>query len=82
MSEQLRTLREVARVLHVRDKQVRTWVKTGELPVINLGDARRSNYRVSEQDLQAFIAARRVVQEPSKKVSRRAKINPDLKRWF
>ena len=82
MGEQLRTVREVARVLHVRDKQVRQWVTTGELAVINLGDEQRSNYRISEQDLQAFIASRRVVKEQPQKRSRPSKINPELKRWF
>jgi len=64
MPDDLFTVRQIARSLRVGEKQVRIWIKKGELPVIDLGDATRSKHRVSNSDLQQFLKSRRLVKEP------------------
>jgi len=79
MSEPMMTIRQVSKLLRVGDRVVREWIRTGQLPVVNLGDSRRGKHRILSEDLQAFIAQRRVVttrdQEPRRKHNTKA-------RWF
>lgn len=62
---QLITIREAARLLKVGDRQVRAWIKSGELTVINLGDSARSKHRISQAELQRFLASRTVTPQPA-----------------
>jgi excisionase family DNA binding protein len=82
MSDDLYSIRQVARMLRVGDKQVRKWVRSGDLPVIDLGDASRSKHRVSSHDLQKFLDARRVVAKPVVASGRSVKKSPAGKRWL
>lgn len=82
MPDDLFTFRQVARKLRVGEKQVRLWVRDGELAVINLGDSTRSKHRISESDLQKFLESRRVVKEcavPAHNARRKA---PKARQWF
>lgn len=45
------TLQEVVQFLKVDDKKVREMIKVGEIPAYKFG----GRYRISEQDLQAYI---------------------------
>ncbi len=49
------TVNEVAQMLRVSERQVRNWVERGELKVFRIG---KRGYRISETDLNAFIAQR------------------------
>jgi len=63
MPDDLYTIRQVARLLRVGEKQVRIWIRKGELPVIDLGDVGRPKQRISNQDLQKFLQSRRIVKD-------------------
>lgn len=82
MSDDLYSIRQVARMLRVGDKQVRKWIRSGALPVINLGDAERSKHRVSNSDLQKFLDARRVVAKPVTTGGRTAKKSSTGRKWL
>jgi len=51
------TVDNVAMRLQVSGKTVRRWIASGALPAYDLG----GQYRISEADLAAFMAARRSV---------------------
>lgn len=51
------TVQDVAERFDVSIETVRRWIRSGELPVLDLGGP-RLGYRISEQDLAAFVAAR------------------------
>lgn len=53
----LLTVRDVAATLKVAEPTVREWIKSGELPAIELGG--RTGYRVTEPDLEAFMQSRK-----------------------
>lgn len=80
MPQELFTIRQVARSLRVGEKQVRQWIRCGELSVINLGDSSRSKHRISASDLQKFIDSRRVLPPEPKTTGHRTK--PTKGRWF
>jgi excisionase family DNA binding protein len=48
---------EVADHLQVNEETVRRWVRSGALPVLNLG-GRRAGYRIRRAELARFIEAR------------------------
>jgi phage antirepressor YoqD-like protein len=78
--EQLFTMRQVARSLRVGEKQVRQWIRAGELAVIDLGDVQRPKQRVLQADLQKFLESRRVVHQPP---APRTRSRPATgKQWF
>lgn len=79
MPDEMMTIRQVARVLRVGDRVVREWIRSGELPVINLGDQNRARHRISDSDLRQFIETRRVKQQPVVKARRKS---PTTARWF
>lgn len=82
MSEMFFTVRQVARLLHVGDRQVRQWVQRGELTAVNLGDVSRPKHRVQSSELQRFIESRRVT-VPSEKSSGAARKKSHAgRRWF
>lgn len=51
------TIREVCDLLGVNERTVRRWVKSGELPAVELGQ--RAGYRIAASDFDRFIAARK-----------------------
>lgn len=51
------TVRDIATTLGVTEPTVCKWIKSGELPAIEL--AGRTGYRIAESDLEAFIQGRR-----------------------
>ena len=53
----LYTVERVAEILGVHPETVRNWIKSGELPAIDLGG--RAGYRISQRDLDAFLDKRR-----------------------
>lgn len=53
----LLTVRDVAATLRVAEPTVREWIKSGELPAIELGG--RTGYRITEPDLEAFMQSRK-----------------------
>ncbi len=53
----LLTVEEVARRLGVHIDTVRRWIRSGELPAINLGGP--AGYRITQADLDRFIKGRR-----------------------
>lgn len=69
MEEQKRwyTVVDLVNELQVHEQTVRRWIKTGELRAYALGD--RAGYRVSAEDLQAFLEQRRVRGDEGKKLA-------------
>jgi excisionase family DNA binding protein len=56
------TVEEVARRLATSEETIRRWLRSGRLRGVRLG-ATRAGWRVSEEDLAAFLRARLNVQE-------------------
>lgn len=81
MSVSMFSIRQVARMLRVGDREVRRWIRAGELTVVNLGNADRAKHRVSQQDLDKFLESRRVVAKAAEAVSSRRKTTTG-RRWF
>lgn len=52
--ERLYTIKEVCEILHVKDRTVYAYIRSGQLKAAKPG---RKNYLVAESDLNAFIAA-------------------------
>ena len=50
------TVQQVAERLQVHEETIRRWIREGEFPVLDIG--RRAGYRIREEDLEAYIAAR------------------------
>jgi excisionase family DNA binding protein len=69
MDEQKRwyTVVDLVNELQVHEQTVRRWIKSGELPAYALGD--RAGYRVSAEDLRAFLEKRKVQGDASKKLA-------------
>jgi excisionase family DNA binding protein len=53
-----RTPPAVAEILGVNPERVREWIRVGELRAANLGDGSRPRYRISQADLDEFLASR------------------------
>jgi len=51
------TVEQVAERLAVNPETVRRWIRSGALPVLQLGGP-RTGYRINELDLEAFISER------------------------
>ena len=51
------TVEQVADLLQVAQETVRRWIRSGELPVLDLGGS-KTGYRIRRSDLDAFIAER------------------------
>ncbi len=56
------TVEQVANELQVHKKRVYEWIRTEELPALDLGTRKKSSYRVSRSDLDAFKLRRRAPQ--------------------
>lgn len=50
------TIKDIARQLKMDEKTIRRWIKSGQLPAIELG----GKYRVSRTDLNAFLESRKL----------------------
>jgi excisionase family DNA binding protein len=57
---ELLTVGEVAERLRVTDVTVRRWIQRRELSAINLGGAKRPDYRIYRATLEQFLARRLV----------------------
>lgn len=62
--ETMLTMREVARILRVRDQAVRSWVISGILPAIDVGAGTRRNIRISPNDIPTLLERLRVTPPP------------------
>lgn len=51
------TTEEVAQMLRVTRRTVTTWLQQGKLAGIKLGEGRGAEWRIRQQDLDAFIVA-------------------------
>ena len=51
------TVEQVAELLQVAQETVRRWIRSGELPVLDLGGP-KTGYRIRRSELEVFIAAR------------------------
>ena len=56
-SPRLLTVREVAEQLGLSLDEIRTRCRTGEIPAYRTRTKRTGHYRISENDLKAYIAA-------------------------
>jgi excisionase family DNA binding protein len=55
---------EISKLLRVSPEKVLGWIRRGELTAIDVGDGKRSEYRVHQEDLSAFLARREVKPPP------------------
>ncbi|MDQ3692217.1 MAG: helix-turn-helix domain-containing protein [Chloroflexota bacterium] len=55
--EQWMTVEQVAAFLSLKEETVRRWIRSGEIPVLDL-PSRRAGYRIRRSDLDRFIAKR------------------------
>ena len=51
------TVQEVAEFFRVNEETVRRWIRSGDLPVLELGGP-RAGYRIRRSDLDAFTEQR------------------------
>jgi len=51
------TVEQIAELLQVNSETVRRWIRSGDLPVLDLGGP-KTGYRIKRDDLDVFIAAR------------------------
>jgi excisionase family DNA binding protein len=51
------TVEDVATQLQVSQETVRRWIRSGRLPVLDLGGP-KAGYRIREDALEAFVAER------------------------
>lgn len=58
ISDELLTVQEVAARMGVGDQAVRDWIAAGDLAAIKIGG--RTGYRISLDDLDAFLLRRRM----------------------
>jgi excisionase family DNA binding protein len=57
----LLTVEDVAKRLGVHIDTIRRWIRSGELPAINLGGP--AGYRIAQADLDKFIRGRRTTDD-------------------
>lgn len=55
--EKLLTVKQVADIMSVDEKTVRSWIQRGELRAVNIGRL-RPEYRIRPADLDEFISQR------------------------
>jgi len=60
--DEILTAQEVAHIMKVSLKTVRTWVQEGKLATIPIG---KKEYRISRSDLNVFIAEQRRLRTPN-----------------
>lgn len=77
------TVREAAGRTGVSDGLVRAWVKAGELPHYRLGaKGRRGKIAIATDDLDAFLAARRVEAAPPRPERKPRKNDDDFSAYY
>jgi excisionase family DNA binding protein len=64
MDDRVLTVNQVAQRLQVDVQTVRRWLRSGDLVGIPFGG--RTGWRVTEQELQAFLDRRRMARETGK----------------
>lgn len=55
---------EIAKLLRVSPGKVLAWIRQGDLKAVDVGEDKRSGYRVHQEDLSAFLASREVKPPP------------------
>jgi excisionase family DNA binding protein len=68
--ERLMTVEQVAERLQVNEQTIRRWLRDGEMTGVPFGG--RTGWRVSEEDLRAFLDRRRAAgdqEAPTKKLA-------------
>jgi excisionase family DNA binding protein len=84
-ADQPLTVPEVAKFLRVRRDKVLAWIRSGRLRGFNVAEKEtgRPKYRVSPEELEAFINVRMPFQPPSKgrPVGRRRRLPPVPSEW-
>lgn len=63
---------DVAKLLAVSPRKVRSWCQSGALKAANVNDAQRPRWIILKEDLDAFLRARQQQSKP--KVTRRKSI--------
>lgn len=84
MPERCLTVEQAAELLQVSKKQVRGWMKSGELQGFNVAgslQASRGHYRIRESDLETFLAARSCLPD-EKPVRRKRRNTGDVIKFF
>jgi excisionase family DNA binding protein len=71
------SVEQVAAMCGLESKFIRRAMKRGELPHSNVGSEKRATYRISRQDIVAWMQERQVKQGPAKSARQAA-----VKRWF
>jgi excisionase family DNA binding protein len=79
--DRLKTIRQTARYLRVRDSDVRAWVRSGELQTVDLGNGSTSKVRVTPEALASFLASRTIT-KPSPQRSTKRPAALSQKKWF
>jgi hypothetical protein len=75
---------DVAAALHVDERRVRDWIKSGELRAVNCGskmNGKKPRWRISEADVVMFLTARSATPAP-KPVRQRRRADPEVIRFF
>jgi excisionase family DNA binding protein len=54
--EEYLSIKDIAQQLKMDEKTIRRWIKSGQLPAIELG----GKYRVTRSDLTAFLESRKL----------------------
>jgi excisionase family DNA binding protein len=76
---------DVAEALHVDERPVRGWIKSGELRAVNCGSkasGKKPRWRISEDALEAFLAARSATPEPKPVRRRRRQADTPVIEYF
>lgn len=85
LADQPLTVPEVAKFLRVRRDKVLSWIRSGRLRGFNVAETEtgRPTYRVSAEELEAFINVRMPYQPPRKgrPVGRRRRLPPVPTEW-
>jgi len=68
--EQLLTVEQVAERLQVNEQTIRRWLREGELTGVAFGG--RTGWRVSEEDLTAFLDRKRFAEAQEEKTGKAA----------
>jgi len=78
----LRTVKQVAELLRIRQHGVLTLIRSGELPAadVSLHAGGKPRWRISADDLEAFVARRTRRPEPPRRRRRRA--NSAVTKYF
>ena len=73
--------REVAARLRVSVDKVRSWIASGKLRAVNVGDGlKRPRWRIRESDLAEFEQSR--LSQPPPKPARRRRKDPSITEYF